>query len=359
MGFEVDIKKKMGDFQLDVSFAGDDLIIAVLGASGCGKSMTLKCIAGIETPDEGRIVLNGRVLYDSEEKINLPPQKRKVGYMFQDYALFPNMTVRQNIEIAINSQKEKNSGNTEAIDKSVHSADEIYERFRLTDIVDLYPAQLSGGQKQRVAMARMIAAGPEMILLDEPFAALDTYLKWQMENEVKQVLKSENKPTVFVSHDRDEVYRLCDYAGIMSEGMMHGIHNTKELFKNPKTKMAAMVSGCKNITEAERIDTYRVYVPSWDAEFTTSTPVTFEKGYIGIRAHSFEMADNGYGDKNCVCIDTSEVNEEPFEWTVSFKTAKSSEWIQWKVSKELWQYSQDSIPKRLWVKPENIMLLDE
>ena len=195
---QVRIKKKLGNFLLDVDFSMDGGIFAILGASGCGKSMTLKCIAGIERPDEGRIVLNDRVLFDSVKRINLPPQKRKVGYMFQDYALFPTMNVVQNIQAGMGRKPDP---------KKVR---EYITGFQLGGLEHHMPDQLSGGQKQRVAMARMLAAGPEVLLLDEPFAALDSYLKWKMEQQMLELLQKVQTPVLFVSHSRDEVYRLCD-----------------------------------------------------------------------------------------------------------------------------------------------------
>ena len=150
---QVRIKKKLGNFLLDVDFSMDGGIFAILGASGCGKSMTLKCIAGIERPDEGRIVLNDRVLFDSAKRINLPPQKRKVGYMFQDYALFPTMNVVQNIQAGMGRKPDP---------KKVR---EYIAGFQLGGLEHHMPDQLSGGQKQRVAMARMLAAEPEVLIL--------------------------------------------------------------------------------------------------------------------------------------------------------------------------------------------------
>ena len=138
MSLCVDIRKKMGDFQLEVQFEAEHETLALLGASGCGKSVTLRCIAGILTPDEGKIVLDGVTLYDSAAKINLPPQKRQVGYLFQQYALFPNMTVRQNIAVAVRD-KNKRAEVTEA----------KIRQFRLEDVADKKPGQISGGQQQR------------------------------------------------------------------------------------------------------------------------------------------------------------------------------------------------------------------
>ena len=177
MKLQVQIKKKLGTFHLDAAFETEEGVFAILGASGCGKSMTLKCIAGIETPDEGKIVLDGKILFDSQKHINLPPQKRKFGYMFQDYALFPNMMVQQNIMAGMGKKP----------DKAV--VVEYINRFQLSGVENLYPSQLFGGQKQRVAMARMLAAKPDVILLDEPFSALDSYLRWEVEQQMREILE--------------------------------------------------------------------------------------------------------------------------------------------------------------------------
>ncbi len=340
----VDIRKKLDDFSLDVSFISNESVTAILGASGCGKSLTLKCIAGIEVPDEGRIVLDGRVLFDSGQGINLPPQKRNVGYMFQDYALFPNMTVRGNIEIALSSSI---------------SLDGLLERFQLLEVADQYPSSLSGGQKQRVAMARMLAAKPEMILLDEPFSALDSHMRWQIENEVKQTIEEARIPTIFVSHDRDEVYRLSDCSGVMSDGTMKGIMATRALFENPETRSAAIITGCKNIAKVVRTDVRRVSVLDWGVELDTAAPVPFDEGYIGIRAHSFRAGSTSDCSSNCLIPEDYEVIEEPFEWTVSFRPVKASTRIQWKVSKEVWNHNRDAFPTMLCIRPEDIMLLKE
>ena len=164
MSLSVDIEKKLGAFHLRSQFEVPDETMALLGASGCGKSMTLKCIAGIVTPDRGRIVLGGRVLFDSEKKINLPPQQRRVGYLFQQYALFPNMSVEQNILCGIR--------NGDKAEKRRVLAEKI-RMFRLEGLEKKHPAQLSGGQQQRVALARTLTQDPKIILADEPVAALD------------------------------------------------------------------------------------------------------------------------------------------------------------------------------------------
>ncbi len=198
---EVQIYKKLAEFDLDVSFQVNDNILGLMGASGSGKSMTLKCIAGIETPDQGRIVLNDRVLFDSEKKINVPIQKRNVGYMFQSYALFPNMDVYENISVGLRARKVKD------VDIVVRK---VMKRFQISELASRYPKQLSGGQRQRVALARLMAYEPDVLLLDEPFSALDEDLKEDLLRELKSELQI-SKPVVFVSHNKEEVNELCDF----------------------------------------------------------------------------------------------------------------------------------------------------
>lgn len=205
---EVQIYKKLAEFDLDVSFQVDDNILGLMGASGSGKSMTLKCIAGIEMPDQGRIVLNGRVLFDSEKKINVPIQKRNVGYMFQSYALFPNMNVYENISVGLRARKVKD------VDIVVQK---VMQQFRIFELASRYPKQLSGGQRQRVALARLMAYEPDVLLLDEPFSALDEDLKEDLLQELKSELQI-SKPVIFVSHDKEEVNYLCDLKYKIKQG---------------------------------------------------------------------------------------------------------------------------------------------
>lgn len=205
---EVQIYKKLAEFDLDVSFQVNDNILGLMGASGSGKSMTLKCIAGIEMPDQGRIVLNGRVLFDSEKKINVPIQKRNVGYMFQSYALFPNMNVYENISVGLRAR----------IVKDVDIvAQKVMKQFKISELASRYPKQLSGGQRQRVALARLMAYEPDVLLLDEPFSALDEDLKEDLLRELKSELQI-SKPVIFVSHNKEEVNELCDFKYKIKQG---------------------------------------------------------------------------------------------------------------------------------------------
>lgn len=276
MTLEVKIKKKLGDFTLDVAFTTGESVLGLLGASGCGKSMTLKCIAGVERPDEGRIVLDDVVLFDSAKGIHLPPQKRNIGYLFQDYALFPNMTVLQNIQCGT-KEKEK--------------AQSYLKRFDLEDVSGLYPAQLSGGQKQRTALARMLAAEPKVILLDEPFSALDNFLKSRMEREVMNVTDGFDGPIIFVSHDRNEAYRLTNTIAVMENGHIVDLSEKHELFRAPKTLAATLLTGCKNVSRVERLSDSSFLALDWGIRLQAPEEADKEYAYAGFRAHYAEVIE--------------------------------------------------------------------
>lgn len=213
MILEVCISKKLRDFTLQAEFVLNEGTLGLMGSSGSGKSMLLKCLAGIETPDTGRIVLNSKVLFDSQQKINLIPQKRSIGYLFQSYALFPNMSVLENILCGMQIQ---NLAKKEA----VKQAELLLDKFKLRDLAASYPRQLSGGQKQRTALARLLASKPQVILLDEPFSALDTDLKEELHLELAKVLAEYGKIAVLVSHDRQEVMKLSEKMFVIKQGVL-------------------------------------------------------------------------------------------------------------------------------------------
>lgn len=228
----VNIEKKLDRYVLKAAFECDHNALALFGASGAGKSMTMKCIAGIEKPDKGVIQLNGKTLFDSEKKINLPPQKRHVGYLFQDYALFPNMTVSGNITAGMRKlpKAERETKRNELID-----------RFRLGGLEARKPDTLSGGEKQRVALARIFASAPEVLLLDEPFSSLDTLLKLKLIPYIREIIGDFGGETILVSHDIDEVRQLCPTLIPIADGVTADTQDTekyyielKEQFENLK-----------------------------------------------------------------------------------------------------------------------------
>ena len=352
---EVDIEKKLNDKVLRVSFTTrkNDGIMGILGASGCGKSMTLKCIAGIETPDKGRIVLNGRTLFDSEKKINVKVQKRRVGYLFQNYALFPNMTVQQNIEAAVLYQpgiKRDKNRKEEATKKALS----YMKLFRVTDVKDSYPGRLSGGQQQRVALARIFASDPEVLMLDEPFSALDAFLKEKLQLELLQILETYENSILMVTHSRDEIYRFCKQMVVIEDGCQVGCGLTKEVFKNPGTTAAAKLTGCKNIERIERRSTHEMYVPGWDSTIEVKGEIPEKTTHIGIRAHYLRETEK-QGGKNTVLCRDGKILEDPFELVVVYAHN-----VWWKISKEEWkQRNRKKLPEILEIPEESLLYLRE
>ena len=262
MSLILDIEKKLGSFTLRSKFETDKGTMALLGASGCGKSVTLKCIAGIMTPDKGRIVLDGETLFDSEKRIDLTPQQRRVGYLFQQYALFPNMTVAQNIQCGIRTGSRA--------EKQQHAAEQL-RRFRLEGLEKKYPAQLSGGQQQRVALARILASEPRAILLDEPFSALDSFLKWNLELELSDLLSGFGGPILWVSHDLGECCRNCKTVCVMENGTSGPVTDMDTLVRRPATQGAARLAGCRNFLPGQRCDD-GVRLAGWDIVLPLAAP---------------------------------------------------------------------------------------
>ncbi len=344
MSLSVHIKKRTGDFRLAVDFEHADSITGILGASGCGKSMTLKCIAGIIKPDEGCIILNGKVLFDSEKKINLKPQERSVGYLFQNYALFPNMTVEQNILCGMSKEK----------DKAVRNAklEEILNIMELSSIRKLFPNQLSGGQQQRCALARILVSEPEVLLLDEPFSALDSYLREQLQTQIRIILEHFGKDVLMVSHSREEVYYLCNQVAIMDQGRILNHGKTKVVFANPQSKTAAILTGCKNIADAHKVGEYEVYVPDWGISLQTKVPVKDDLCAVGLRAHYF----NPKVKENNFPVSFVNEREDPFELRILFRYQKQKEGTQdiwWRIPKDC---RPQNMPECLGIAPQNVLL---
>ena len=277
MAVTVEIRRKLDNFLLDISFHSDSRRIGILGASGCGKSMTLKSIAGIALPDEGRIEVEGRTLFDKDQKINLKPQKRNVGYLFQNYALFPTMTVEKNIAAGLKGSKQEKEERVR----------EMARKFRLQGLEKRLPGQLSGGQQQRVALARIMAYEPDVILLDEPFSALDMYLKDQLQRELTEMLVDYEGTVIMVSHNRDEVYRFSEELLVIDQGKVAVSGETKEIFRDPVSREAALLTGCKNFSKARRIDEHTVEAEDWGVILTTERKIPEYTKYIGYRAHDF------------------------------------------------------------------------
>ena len=345
MALHVDIEKTLGSFHLKVKFEAGNHVLALMGASGCGKSMTLKCIAGIETPDRGRIVLDGTTLFDSEERVNLPPQRRRVGYLFQQYALFPNMTVAQNIACGVREKKDARA-----------QVEEMIRAMHLEGLEHKKPHQLSGGQQQRAALARILVNAPEVLLLDEPFSALDSHLRFQLENEVRSAIRRFGKTVLLVSHNRDEVFRLSDAIAIMNGGALETIGDRKTVFADPKTVSGAILTGCKNVARLEKRGERLAHVPDWGVTLQTSRDIG-EATHLGVRMHDILAGTQGPNALRCEVV---EEIENPFSYTIMLRPmgAPQARPIGWELDKDTWHRRRaDTVT--VCLPPAHILLLRE
>ena len=362
MSLIVQIEKKLKNFTLQVDFKTNGSCLGILGASGCGKSMTLKCIAGIVTPDKGYIELNGKVLFDSAHGINLSPQQRKIGYLFQNYALFPNMTVYDNIGIGMNAPKNKKH----------EIITDILERFHLKGLEDQYPSKLSGGQQQRVALARMLAYEPDVLLFDEPFSAMDSYLKEELQIQLQDLLNEYQGDSIMVTHSRDEVYRFCKDVVVLDQGRTLEAGETKKIFASPRKVQTARLTGCKNISRAVKVSKNQVEALDWHCRFTVNVPIPEALTHIGIRAHDLKACFYPNNGTNVIPCKIGKIVEAPFEWNVlleledkkieneickEIKIEKSMIW--WKINKsQLGSSFGERDLAFVEVAEENILLLE-
>jgi molybdate transport system permease protein len=298
----VDIRKRHAGFQLAAAFSNRGRAIGLLGASGSGKSMTLRCIAGLDTPDQGRIVLNGRVLFDSKAGVSIAPAERRIGIVFQDHALFPHLTVRQNIAFGLGGPGR---------DRLVAEWARVVQ---VEPFLDRYPDELSGGQQQRVALARALAMRPDALLLDEPFSALDPHLRRRLEEELRAVLASYTGAVVFVTHDRGEAFRMCEELAVLSGGRVDAAGPRHDLFSRPGTLAAARITGCKNLARMRPCDPHHIRVDEWGVILRIDAPVA-DATFVGIRAHHIEFVGEEEGENTFAC-DVLQTVESPFEVTV-------------------------------------------
>ena len=339
---KVNIQKELKEFDLEVNFELKQKRLGILGPSGCGKSMTLKSIAGIVNPDKGVIKLitdDENIYFDSDNKINLKPQSRNVGYLFQNYALFPNMTVEDNVAAGLSK------------DSDYKIVSEMIERFHLVGLEKRYPRQLSGGQQQRVALARILAYGPDVILLDEPFSAMDTFLKEQLRLELVNSLKDFDGFSIMVTHDRDEAFQFCDELIVLDEGKIIAKGSTYEIFENPRKVQVARLTGCKNISRIEIIDDYHLKAIDWGVNFEVAEKISEDITHIGIRAHDFSACEKD--DVNVLDTANSAVFEMPFEWEITLANG-----LWWKYDKQI--DSHDFVlPEYINVDPKDIILLEK
>lgn len=314
MALRVDIEKNLSEYPLKMQFEAGNETLALLGASGSGKSMTLKMIAGIIRPDRGHIELDGVTLFDSERGINLPPQKRRVGMMFQNYALFENMTVRRNILMGVRQNRRSAAAEEEV--------EAILDCLHLTDLADKHPSKISGGEQQRVALGRIMVSHPNILMLDEPFSALDSHLRFQMEKVVQDAIDDFGKTVLWVSHNRDEVFRRADRVAVLNRGQIDVIGTRQEVFDHPQTVGGAVLTGCKNIFPASKAGDHRIRLNGCGIVLNAEQ-VPDDITHAGIRMNHVRPA--GVRDDasrantlNCKCIGET---KNPFSYVVELAPA--------------------------------------
>ncbi|MBD1847178.1 molybdate ABC transporter permease subunit [Cyanobacteria bacterium FACHB-63] len=351
-GLFVDIQKQLANFDLDLTFNSTQSTLGMLGGSGAGKSMLLRCIAGMESPTKGRIVLNGRVLFDAKAGINVPSRDRKIGFLVQNYALFPNLTVAENIAFGL----PKSLSTIEARKRIEAQLDSV----QLQGYGDRYPHQLSGGQQQRVALARVLASEPEVILLDEPFSALDTHLRSQMEQEVIARLQEFKGVSLLVTHNLEEAYRVCDDLTVLEQGQTIAHGSKYDIFERPGKLGVAQLTGCKNISPAQVITPQTILAIGWGIHLRVIEPLPAQFAYVGIRAHQIRFTDDRTTENTFPCwlVATSET---PHRMTVFLKftndaTDPQDYHIQAEVFKERWDVLKQK-PFPWFVQLESLRLI--
>lgn len=346
----VDIEKRVGDFTLNVCFESKRGVLSLVGMSGSGKSLTLKCIAGIERPDKGRIILNNRTLFDSEKGIDVPPQKRRVGYLFQQYALFPNMSVKQNIEAALHHLPRKERQN---------AANEILREFGIEKLQNKMPRVLSGGEQQRCALARIIASNPEALLLDEPFSALDSFLKWQLLVDIKNTIERFGKDVIFVTHNIDEIFGLSDKVCVLSAGKTEEVVSASDAYRCPKTVSAAKLLGCNNFSRIDLSEKGIVGCSDWNVKLKSNSIKISESNvsYAGIYAKDIELRSNSDEEENVVSGIISQIVQVGTEKVAIIKISDTENhiWATFKAN----QTVNINEKIKVYIDPEKLLLLEE
>ena len=352
---EMSAEKQLENFGLKVEFLADKGTVGLLGASGAGKSMTLRMIAGIVTPDGGRIVLNGRVLFDSTTGENVPAAQRKVGVVFQDYALFPHLTVAENVGFGLSRL---------ARAERVMRVQSQLQRMQIAELADRYPSEISGGQRQRTAIARCLAIEPDALLFDEPFAALDPHLRRQMEEQLRETLAEYGGAVVFVTHDMEEAFRFCTDLLVLDGGRVIARGPKHQLFERPQTVVAARLTGCKNIVPARWIAADRIAVDGWECELQTALPVPEGLTHLGMRSHQVRFGPEARGENVFPCWLVSS-SEAPHEMTLYLRLHAPPQLgdkphLQADVPKDLWRVLiAQPQPWSIQLAPERLLLLED
>ncbi|MDR3725346.1 MAG: molybdate ABC transporter permease subunit [Terracidiphilus sp.] len=352
---EMSVRKALSNFTLQIDLAADERPVGLLGASGAGKSITLKMIAGVAQPDAGHIELSGRTLFDSARGIDLPAQARRIGVVFQDYALFPHRTVAENAGFSLHCLPRA---------ERQQCVQQLLASLHIAHLADRRPAQISGGERQRVAIARCLAMQPEALLFDEPFAALDPHLRRSTEEQLRETLRDYRGVVLFITHDMEEAFRFCPDLVVLSEGRKIASGPRQQLFSDPRSIVAAQLTGCKNIAAARQIDETHAHVDAWNCTLTAERRISDSFHAVGYRSHYFHFQTQAKGENvfPCWLVDRS---ESPHEMTLYLRLHAAPQpgekpHIQADVAKQLWQQlAAQPQPWQIQFAPESLLQLDE
>lgn len=358
MTLEVRFQKRLASFTLAPDFSCRAEPLAILGPSGAGKSMTLRCIAGLERPDEGSIRLNGRTLFDSESGINIPPRQRGVGLLFQNYALFPHMTVIQNVAFGAQHLPR---GEPEARAKK-QIAD-----VHLEGLERRFPRELSGGEQQRAALARALAIDPQALLLDEPLSALDTYLRSKIEQQLITTLGQFRKPALYVTHNIEEAYRVSTKLVVLAKGKVVANGAREEVFRDPPNLEVALLTGLKNFSRARSVATGSIEALDWKCVLQCASARQSNAAYVGIRAHhiGFAFEKNEPSAANEFPCWLVRVSETPFHATLYLHLHEPAQsegqyHLQAEVTQEQWtRFRNQPQPWFATLPAETLLVLPE
>jgi molybdate transport system ATP-binding protein len=290
----VDVRLHLGRFDVEAHFQAERGITVLFGPSGSGKSLTLQCVAGLIRPDEGRIVVGEQVVFDAQEGVELPPQQRRIGYVPQDYALFPHMTVAGNVGFGLSGWPRS---------QMRQAVDEMLALMGLSELAGRRPGELSGGQQQRIALARALVRRPKALLLDEPFAALDSPIRAQLRQLVRDLQRRFRLPTLFVTHDLSEASFVADQIAILDGGRIRQVGLPNEVLMHPADLSVARAVGVKNVLAGRVVERAEDYLVVQAGETTLVTrPYPFEVGravHLCIRPERimFQRKDRPIGNR--------------------------------------------------------------